>query len=74
MSCDNIKNGLFSFKIVCEDNLKRASDCFSDTLEIQIFPREIPRTPLTDEWRPPPLVLSSAFGLVSIANIIEAPF
>ena len=45
MSCENIKNDLFSFKIVCENDLKRASDCFSDTLEIQIFPGEIPRTP-----------------------------
>ena len=36
MSCENIKNGLFSFKIICENNLKRASNCFSDTLEFQI--------------------------------------
>ena len=66
---DNIKNGLFSFKIVCENNLKRVSDCFSDTLEIQIFPGEIPRTPLTRGGQPP-LVLSPCFcfGFVSIAT------
>ena len=75
MSCDNIKNGLFSCKIVCENNLKRASDCFSDTLENQIFPGEIPRTPLT-RGGPPPLVLSPCFcfGFMSIANITKATF
>ena len=45
MSCENKKNVLFSFKIVCENNLKRASDCFSDTLEIQIFQGETPVPP-----------------------------
>ena len=75
MSCGNIKNGLFSCKIVCENNLKRATDCFSDTLENQIFPGEIPRTPLTRGGQPP-LVLSPCFcfGFVSIANITKASF
>ena len=58
MLCDHIKNGPFSFKIVCENNLKRASDCFSDTLEIQIFAGEIPRTLLTRGGQPTlPLLL-----------------
>ena len=64
ISCekDKKKNGLFSFKIVCENNLKRGhADCFSDTLEIQFFPEETPVPP--DERGHPPPVLSPCLCL-----------
>ena len=56
MSCENIKNDLhvFSFKIVCENDLKRASD----TPRNPNFFGGDPRTPLTRGAHHLPLVLS----------------
>ena len=45
MSCENIKKDLFSFKIVCENDLKRASDCFSDTLRFKFSRGDPPYPP-----------------------------
>ena len=61
MSCKNIKNDPFLCKILFINDLKGASDCFSDTLEIQNFPAETPTNPLTKEtlsYSPP----ARAFG------------
>ena len=41
MSC-KIQNGLCLLKPFCSNNLKRASDCFPDTLEIDF---SVPNTP-----------------------------
>ena len=46
-SCQNIKKKKDQFlcKILFINDLKRASDCFSDNLEIQNFPGEAPPPP-----------------------------
>ena len=75
MSCKNIKNDPFLCKILFINDLKRVSDCFSDTLEIQNFLGEAPRTPLTRGGQPPPLSYSPparAFGTLPSTSCKES--
>ena len=68
MSCQNIKGCQFSSKIICENKFSRASDCFSDTLELKIFLGEVPLPP-KKVGQPPLVLFPSSSGHAAERNL-----